>query len=426
MNSIVNSRKLRGIVAVRAEGPGEINALIEGVNRGFEEFKATIDDQIKAKADVIVDEKVERINADLGKMTAAIDELNARQALASTPAGEGEQDTPEMAEYKAKFNAYFRTGDGESEIRAANRSGVMASMSVGSDPDGGYTAPVEWDRQITDKLQIVSQMRQYATVQTVRGQGFRHLYNLHGAGSGWVGETAGRPETNTAQFGAYEFAFGEVYANPALTQQILDDSEIDIAAWHASEVQLEFATQEGTAFVNGNGTNRPKGVLMYDATTEGGLPANQQHPLGPVQDVNSGDAALLTADGLVDLVYGIPSERVTPNSAFYANRATHAVIRKMKDGQNNYLWQPPFQAGQPAQVLGYAARELAGMPDVAANARPVIFGDMAMAYRIFDRAGVRVLRDPYTNKPYVMFYTTKRVGGGLWNPEYIRYQQVAA
>ncbi len=425
MTSMTSPRKMRGIVAVRAEASGDINSLIEDVNRGFNEFKDSINDQMKAKADVVVDEKIDRINADLDKMMSAIDTLNAKAALAVTPAG-GEPETPEMADYKSKFNSWVRTGEGEVDIRAANRSGVMASMSVGSDPDGGYTAPVEWDRQITDQLQIISQMRQYATTQTVRGQGFRHLYNLHGAASGWVAETPVRTETGTSQFGTYEFSFGEVYANPALTQQVLDDSEIDIAAWHASEVQAEFATQEGTAFVNGNGTNRPKGVMMYDAAAESALPANQQHPLGPVLEVNSGSAGNLTPDGLIDMIYGIPSKRVTPGSAFYANRATHAVIRKMKDGQDNYLWQPPFQAGEPAQVLGYAARELSGMPDVAANAVPVIFGDMAMAYRIFDRVGVRVLRDPYTNKPYVMFYTTKRVGGGLWNPEYIRYHRVAA
>ncbi|MBR7653280.1 phage major capsid protein [Brucella oryzae] len=429
MTKHFNSRKVRGIVAVRAE-TGDIKAAIDGVNRAFEEFKAEHTKEIKdikaGLGDVVQNEKVDRINEQLGVMSAAIDDLNVKMALGNVPGKEGENETAEMKEYKADFNEWVRTGEGEGKIRSANKSGVMASMSVGSNPDGGYTAPVEWDRQITDKLAVVSPMRRFASIQNVRGQGFKHLYNMHGAGSGWVGETDASPETATPQFAEYSFKFGEIYANPGVTQILLEDSEIDIAAYLAGEVDLQFAQQEGVAFLSGDGVNKPKGVLMYDATAEGALPAGEKHPLGPVLEVNTGDAAELTADGLIDLVYAIPSERITPSSAFYLNRKTHSVVRKMKDGQGNYLWQPPYQAGQPAQILGYAANELSGMPDVAAAAIPVIFGDMAQGYRIFDRLGVQVLRDPYTKKPYVLFYTRKRVGGGLWNPEFIRYHRVAA
>lgn len=417
--------KVRGILSVRAEGP-DIKAALDNINRGFEEFKAEHKKELEdVRKDVVQSEKVDRINADIGKMNAAIDELNIKMALGNVPGKEGEEDTAEMKEYKADFNEWVRTGEGEGKVRSANKAGVMASMSVGSNPDGGFTAPVEWDRQITDKLALVSPMRRFASVQNVRGQGFKHLYNMHGAGSGWVGETAARPETASPKFAEYAFKFGEIYANPGITQTLLEDSEIDIAAYLAGEVDLEFAQQEGTAFLNGDGVNKPKGILRFDATTETALPAAERHPLGPVLEVNTGAAAALTADGLIDLVYGIPSERITPGSALYLNRKTHAVVRKMKDGQDNYLWQPPFQAGQPAQVLGHAVNELTGMPDVAAGTIPVIFGDMAQGYRIFDRVGVQVLRDPYTNKPYVMFYTRKRVGGGLWNPEFIRYHRVA-
>ncbi|MHC3940217.1 phage major capsid protein [Paenochrobactrum sp. BZR 201-1] len=427
MTRIFNSRKVRGIVAVRAEA-GDIKAAIDGVNRAFEEFKSEHKKELEAvRKDVVQSEKVDRINEQIGVMSTAIDDLNVKMALGNVPAKDGDNDSPEMKEYKSDFNDWVRTGEGEGKVRSANRpDGVMASMSVGSNPDGGFTAPVEWDRQITDKLATVSPMRRFASIQNVRGQGFKHLYNMHGAGSGWVGETAARPETNSPKFAEYAFKFGELYADPGITQTLLEDSEIDIAAYLAGEVDLVFAQQEGVAFLSGDGVNKPKGVLMFDAAAETALPAGEKHPLGPVLEVNTGAAAALTADGLIDLVYGIPSERITPSSAFYLNRKTHSVIRKMKDGQDNYLWQPPFQAGQPAQVLGYAVNELSGMPDVAANAIPVIFGDMAQGYRIFDRVGVQVLRDPYTNKPYVMFYTRKRVGGGLWNPEFIRYHRVAA
>lgn len=439
MNKAVNPRQLRGIVSVRAETmetdktnvSNDINSAIEKINTAFEEFKAEnnkrLDDLAKGKEDVVQNEKIDRINADIGKLYKAVDEINTKEALASAPKGDTHNDTPEMRDFKAKFDSWARTGAGEEQVKAAYRSnGVMAAMTVGSDPDGGFTAPVEWDRQITDKLATISQMRRYASVQNVKGQGFKHLYNVHGTGSGWVGETDARPGTSTPKFAEYEFKFGEIYAQPGVSQSLLEDSELNIANYLASEVELEFSQQEGTAFLSGDGIKKPKGILMYDKAAEDALADSDKHPLGPVQESNTGATATITSDGLIDLVYNIPSERITEASAFYMNRVTHATIRKMKDGQGNYLWQPPFQAGQPAQILGYPVRELSGIPDVAANSIPIMFGDMARSYRIFDRVGVQVLRDPYINKPYVMFYTRKRVGGGLWNPEFLRYHRVAA
>ncbi len=438
MNKAVNPRQLRGIVSVRAETMetdktnvfNDINSAIEGINKAFEEFKAEnnkrIDDLKQGKEDVVQNEKIDRINDQIGKIYSFIDELNAKKALANTPAGEKNNDTPEMTEFKANYDNWVRTGEGEGNIKAAYRSGgVMAAMSVGSDDDGGFIAPVEWDRTLTDKLKIVSPMRRYAYIQNIKTRGFKRVFNLHGTNSGWVGEIDARPETNTSKFSEYEYKFGEIYAEPAVTQSLLEDAEIDIAKFITEEVELEFSQQEGIAFLSGNGVKKPKGVLMYDKATEDALPDNEKHPLGPVLEVNSGSASAITADGLIDLTYDIPDERITENSAFYMNRKTHATIRKMKDGQGNYLWQPPFQEKQPALILGSAVHELAGMPDVGANTIPIIFGDMNRSYRIFDRTGVQVLRDPYTKKPYVFFYTRKRVGGGLWNPEFLRYHRVA-
>lgn len=417
----------RAIQAVRADG-SDPKAVVEALNRAFEEFKAEHTRQLAdVRKDVVQAEKVDRINDELGKLQAAIDETNGKIAAALVGGDDNKKDKPsaEDREYVSAFVSWFRTGDGEQAAKAAARkAGVNAAYQVGDAEDGGLTAPIEWDRTITDKRVEISPMRRYASTQTVTGRGFKKLYNLHGSNAGWVGETDTRPETNTSQFAEYAFSFGEIYANPAATQQILDDSLVNIEAWLAGEVNQEFSKQEGTAFVTGDGVNKPKGLLLYDAATEAALPAAQRHPLGPISEVKTGSAAALTADGLIDLVYDLPEDRAQ-GAALYANRKTHAVIRKMKDGQGNYLWQPPFQAGQPAQVLGYSINELSGLPDIGANAIPVVFGNMSEGYRIFDRVGVRILRDPYTKKPYVLFYTTKRVGGGLWNPEYLRYHRVS-
>jgi HK97 family phage major capsid protein len=420
-----------GVLSLRAQGDDPA-AIIEAMNKDWSEFKAAHEEKLngisKKFDDVVTTEKMDRVEARISDLVTALDEANTRLAAISVGAG-GEdhaQLSAEDREYQAKFDSWFRDGDGENGLKAMVRDGnISAAYSVGSDPDGGLSAPVEWDRSITDARVEVSPMRRFASVQTVSGAGFKRLYNMRGTQAGWVGETDARAETAGSKLREYAFGFGEIYAMPAATQAILEDSSIDLAAWLESEVNTEFARQEGIAFVSGDGINKPKGFLMYDATTEAALPEANRHPLGPVQEIVTGAAADLTSDGIIDLVYGLPEDR-SVGAALFGNRKTHAKIRKMKDGQGNYLWQPPFQAGQPAQVLGNPFNELAGMPDVAANAVPLAFGNMKEAYKIFDRVGMSILRDPYTKKPYVLFYTRKRVGGGIWNPEWLRYHRVAA
>lgn len=264
-------------------------------------------------------------------------------------------------------------------------------------------------------------MRQIASVQTISGAGFRKLFSAQGFGSGWVGETAPRPQTSTPTFGHLDYTPGEIYANPGATQQMLDDAAINLEQWIASEIEAEFAYQEGIAFVAGDGVNKPSGVLTY---AEGGSKATA-HPWGPIPTITAASATAITADELIDLVYSLPGQ-AAQNARLVANRNTLASIRKLKDGQGNYLWQPSFTEGQPQNVLAYPVTEMAAMPDVAPGAMPVAFGDFRRGYLIVDRTGVRVLRDPFTNKPYVHFYTTKRVGGGLLNPEMLRVLRMAA
>lgn len=395
----------------------QIAALIEKQGEAFEAFKAehnaALADVRKGQEDVVRTEKVDRINEEIGKLTAAIDDANAK--LGALQVSGANEQPAERGEYAKAFDRFFRKGD-ERELEAAIKANPKAAMNVGTPEDGGYTAPTEWDRTIVDALKVVSAMRQIATVQTISGNGFSKLYNDRETASGWVGETAARPETPAAKFQQVTFNTGEIYANPAATQRLLDDSEINIESWLAGEVETEFAYQEGIAFVSGDGVNKPQGLLTYTGTNA--------HPWGPVAEVNTGAAAALTLDGLIDLVYDLPSER-TPNARFVLNRKTQAEIRKVKDGNGNYIWQPGLQAGQPATILGFPSTELPAMPDIAAGTIPIVFGDFT-GYLVIDRTGIRILRDPYTNKPFVQFYTTKRVGGGIVDPTKFRYHRVAA
>ncbi|WP_343739663.1 phage major capsid protein [Delftia tsuruhatensis] len=402
----------RGIMSVRAEAPSnaEVKALIDGLQQTFATFRA---EHTKQLEEIKAGKSGADQEAKLAQINAALDKLQRESEDAHTKIAAAQMGAPGVAlrdkEYSASFDAHMRKGD------------VQASLNKGTAEEGGYLTPVEWDRTITDKLRDESPMRELAQVQPTSKAGWTKLFNMGGTGSGWVGETDQRPETSTPVLAALGFGHGEIYANPAATQQILDDSEINIEAWLASEVQAEFAEQEGLAFISGDGVKKPAGILTY---VTGGANA-AKHPFGAIKVTNSGAAADISSDAALDLIYALP-KKYRQNARFLTNNLTIAKLRKLKDGQGNYLWQPSAQAGQPATFHGYGLAEDENMPDVAANAVPILFGDFKRGYLIIDRMGVRVLRDPYTKKPYVLFYTTKRVGGGVQNPECLRAMKVSA
>lgn len=399
-------RAVAGTVRAEVNDP---KALMAQIKATFEDFKAENDKALSAKVDdVVMSEKVDRINATLGEMQAALDEHSTRLAAAKLNDGVIGDIQPDP-EYVAAFKAHMRKGE------------VSAAMTKGTDADGGYLAPVEWDRTITNKLKRISPIRANARVQSISGAGFKKLYNDRSVGSGWVGETASRPATSTPGFSILDFVPGEIYANPAISQQLLDDAAVNLEQWLSDEVDTEFSRQEGIAFLSGDGVNKPFGILTYVT----GAANAAKHPWGAIAVKNSGAAAALTADGVLDMVYDLPGE-LSGDAKLYANRLTQGLMRKLKDGQGNYLWQPSFQQGQPATLLGVPLVEVPDMPVVAAGNIAALYGDLDLTYLVIDRVGIRVLRDPFTNKPFVHFYTTKRVGGGVYNPEPMRALKISA
>ncbi|HEV8035969.1 phage major capsid protein [Yoonia sp.] len=401
----------RGIMFARADASNP-NEILGQLQNAFASFKEAHAEQIKgvnAKFDdVVTRDKLEKVNATVGELQAALDETNAKLAVAASYGADASR--MKDPEYTQAFAKHMTKGD------------VQASLNKGADAEGGFVAPVEWDRTITAKLIEVSPMRQIASVQTISTTGFTKLFNLRGTASGWVGETAARPETTSPTFGSLAYRVGEIYANPSATQQLLDDALVNLEAWLAGEVQTEFAFQENVAFVSGTGANnRPNGLLTY---ITGGTNA-AAHPFGAILATNSGAAAALTTDGILRLVGELPSA-FTANARFVMNRNTRTAVQLLKDGDGNYIWQPSYQAGAPATLAGYAMTEVPAMPDIAAGSKPIVFGDFAQGYLVVDSVGTRVLRDPYSAKPYVQFYTTKRVGGGLLNPEALKAMNIAA
>lgn len=409
----------RGLVAVRAEAQPKKPATLDDVLTTFEAFKQKNDDaiaEIKAgKTDVLTTETLDKINKAIDEIAGAVDEQAKIVAAAKLGNGAIIGDLKADPEYTAAFKAHMRKGDrAEAEFQAA--------MSKGTDADGGYLAPIEWDRTIGDKLKKISPMRRESRVITISVAGFKKLFNDRSVGSGWVGETAARPATGTPQIGSVDFTPGELYANPAISQSLLDDAAVDLEQWLGSEVDTEFARQEGIAFISGDGTNKPHGILTYVA---GGANA-ARHPWGAIPAVLSGHASTIpNGDALIDFMLDLPSE-YEANAKLYLKRDSLRALRKLKDGQGNYLWQPSYVAGTPSTLNAAPVVEMPDMPSIAAGNIAALYGDMEATYLVVDRVGIRVLRDPFTNKPFVHFYTTKRVGGGVYNPEPMRALKISA
>lgn len=407
--------------SIRMDGT-DPKALIEQIQGAVKEMRELNDqrlDKLEAKVDPLDAAQFDKISATVTDMETALNAINAKIAAGALNGTDKAQ--PKDPDYTEKFNAWFRNGDNEADLKAAHRPGApRAAMTEGSAADGGLTTPVEWDRTIEGRLKLISPMRQNAKVQVTSRAGFIKLFTDRAVGSGWVGETASRPATSTPQFVALTFGHGEIYANPAASQTLIEDSEIDIEEWLGGEVETEFERQESIAFLSGDGVNKPRGLLTYVT----GAANAAVHPWGAIETVNSGHATQFTADPIIDLMYKLPAA-YAQGAKFYSNRASLGAIRKLKDGQGNYLWQPTYVAGQPSTLGGYALVDLPDMPNVGAGNIALLFGDMQRTYLIIDRRGVLMLRDPYTNKPYVSFYTTKRVGGGVQNPDAMKAMKIS-
>ena len=374
----------------------------------FHAFQEANDERLaqierKLSADVVTSDKVERINEALTRQLAEQKRHMDGLALKAARPRLGDGVSPaDVDEHKAGFEAYMRRGD-ERELRHLEAK----SMAVQSDPDGGYLVPDEVSREIGRRMATISPIRSIATVRQVSSSVLKKPFATTGAAVGWVGETEARPETATPRLAEMTFPTAELYAMPAATQTLLDDAAVDVDAWIVSEVETAFAEQESRAFVVGDGVNKPLGFLQVPTADEGSRAYGQ---LGTVR--TGADGALADADTLVDAIYSLKAG-YRQNARFVMNRRTQAELRKLKDADGNYVWQAPAVAGAAAMLMGFPVVEAEDMPDIDAGAHAIAFGDFARGYLVVDRTGVRVLRDPYSAKPYVLFYTTKRVGGGV-------------
>jgi len=344
-----------------------------------------------------------------------VDEVKARldrvSRAAARPALDGVRTDTEV---KSFVDGYLRKG----------REAEVKSISGVTPQDGGYAVPREIDALIANQIKEISPIRSLAQVVQVGTSGYRKLMTIGGTASGWVAETVGRPETASPKFEEVAPPSGNLYANPAASQDMLDDAAFDLESWLASEIAMEFARAEGAAFVNGSGVNRPLGFLASPTSAMG----DTSRPFGTIQYVGSGDAAGFDPNPdakLIDLVHTMKSGH-RQGASWVMNSATLAVVRKLKTSDGALLWQPGLVEGQPDRLLGYPVVEAEDMPDIAAGSFPIAFGNFKAGYLIAERSATTILRDPFTNKPFVHFYATKRVGGQVLDSAAIKLLKIEA
>ena len=295
----------------------------------------------------------------------------------------------------------------------------VKALSTTTGGDGGYAVPQVIDSEIEKQLVSLSPLRTICRVKSIESGDYKRLVNIGGTASGWVGESDGRTETGAPSLQEVAIVPGELYANAAATQRALDDMQFDAETWLMDEVAEEFSVQENAAIVSGDGVNKPKGFLSYptDTNTDG------VRAFATVQHLATGAdgafPALDPADLLIDLVHALKA-RYRAGAVFVMNSKTLAAVRKFKDTDGNFIWRAGLSEGQPGLLLGYPVVEAEDMPDVASGSLSVAFGNFERAYTLVERTGTRVMRDPYTNKPYVHFYATRRVGGALVNDQALK------
>ena len=392
----------------------EITNKVNSLGNAWENFKQVNDARLreverKGNADPLYMEQLSRISNVLDNQKSRMNQLETaamRPEKEITHAMKSEN----PSEYTKAFKSYLRKG-ATSQLEGAE----MKALSVGTAADGGYLVTPKLSETIAKIVFESSPMRQICGIEQISTDSLDIIVDNSAMAAGWTTETGTVSDTTTATIHKESIATFELYAQPKATQKLIDDSAIDIEAWIAEKVAEIFSRTENTAFIGGNGTSQPKGILSYTAGTT----------WGTIQQINSGTSAAVTVDGLINLYYSLADEYARA-STFVMNRATVQAVRLLKDATSGqYLWQPSLAAGSPDTLLGLPVMQASDMPVAAANSLSVALGDFKRGYKIVDRIGVRILRDPFTEKPFVKFYTTKRVGGEVVDTNAIKLLKLA-
>ena len=398
----------------------ELKSAFEGVQKVVQEMRATTEQNLQ-KRDVLFEDAMRKQDAEFVALRSQMDELTKASKRAAAVSEMKDGLNEEQRAHGVEFLKFIRSGDtGETLTRATQ-------ATLGNDAEGGYVASPVVQAAIERIAKIISPVRAVARVQAISGPSLKIPIDRLGFNSGWVGEVDARPQTNTGDLGMVEPPMGEIYANARASQTLLDDAAINVEQWFAESIAEEFAFQEGAAFINGDGVKKPRGFMTAAKAEQTGLTEPAFGTLGFVKSGSAtgfAPATATTGDAFTDVVRALkPVYR--GGAVFAMNRLTEANIAKLKDADGAPLWRMSLRDGLPSQLVGYGIQIMDDMPDIGNGNDPIAFGNFQQAYIIVDRIGIRTLRDPYTAKPYVIFYSTKRVGGGLYKSEALKLIRTA-
>lgn len=307
------------------------------------------------------------------------------------------------APHQKAFNAYVRSGDDDG-LRGLELEGKALSTAVNS--DGGYLVDPQTSEIVRSVLNSTASIRAIASVVNVEATSYDVLVDHTDVGAGWATEASIIGESDTPQIDRITVQLHELSALPKASQRLLDDAAFDIEGWLAGRIADKFARAEAGAFINGDGIDKPKGFLSHASVD------NDVWAWGNLGYVPTGVAGEVTADSIVDVVYALGAQ-YRANASFVMNSKTAGFVRKLKDMDGRFLWSDGLAAGEPARLMGYPVLIAEDMPDAGADEMAMAFGDFAAGYTIAERPDLRILRDPFSAKPHVLFYATKRVGGDV-------------
>lgn len=433
----------------------EVKNIIEEQGRAWEEFKKANNDLIQAKAEgkavADLESKVATISDALDKFGDDRKKIEDFMVKMTSPGAASPEDNDLGAEVKS-FNTMMRAeyqGKGKAAPADFDVNGYKhyksaffklmggvtmdslssderKAMSAGSDPDGGYLLPQSTVGRVVSKIYEQSTMRQIANVQTISTEKLEGLIDNNEADAGWVSELGTRSDSTTPQLGKYEIETHEMYSMPKISQKLIDDAATDVEAWLAAKVADKFARVEGTAFSTGNGAGKPRGLFSYTTAAT----ADDSRSWGVFEHVKTGTNgdfnSTTKADPLFDLI-GAFKDQYLQNAQWLMRREVRTKLRKLRGATSDlYLWEPSLQMGQPDRLNGYPVNIDQYVPALATDSLSLAFGDFREAFAIIDRIGIRTLRDPYTAKPYIVFYSTKRTGSGAVNFEAVKFLKFAA
>ena len=395
----------------------EITERVSNLGNAWEQFKQVNDARLreierKGGADGLYDEHLHKINTALDGYKSRLDQMETAYNRPMLGEAEGfKSHDPMQAEYGKAFRNYLRKG-----MDAGLEALSTKALSVGSDPDGGYLVTATMSSKIVQSIFETSPLRQLASVETISSDALELIDDHDQAAAGWTAETGSISETSSPTLAKRNIPTHELYAQPKATQKLVDDAAIDIESWLSNKIADIFSRKENTAFIGGTGVGTPRGILSYTAGTS----------WGQIEQVNSGTNGAVTADGIVTLFYAL-KDAYSKRASFLMNRSIVQAVRLLKlSATDEYVWQPGLVAGAPDTLMGVPVHMAADMPTAATNSLSIAVGDFQAAYQIVDRRGINILRDPFTEKPFVKFYATKRVGGDVVNFEAVKLLKLAS